>query len=113
MNKYDAYLIEVIASADGGVKLPPAHGSSGIVAKSTFKMDATKAQDKSQFSKYATGEYVITVQQYPTGRSVVVYAILRSRGIVTVDIIPNEMLESPAFTKLNKKSIELFNANQK
>lgn len=112
MNKYEAYLNEVIASADG-VKLTPAHGSSGIVAKTTFKMEPTKAQDKSQFSKYATGEYVITVQQYPTGRAVVVYAIMRSRGIVTVDIIPNEMLESSAFTKLNKKSIELFNANQK
>jgi hypothetical protein len=87
----------------------PASGK--VIAREMVKSDMTKRQEATPYARYASGEYIVTVEDFGGDRiGAQLYSVIRSRGTTSIERAPTEMLEHVAFDKINQKAIALYNA---
>jgi N12 class adenine-specific DNA methylase len=103
----------LVAPSPAGTKAPLEIGAKRVIRQKTVKLPLTKAQQQSPYAEFATGEYLISVQEFEGGPAVSVASIRRAndRGTQSVSVLlaPSEMAESSVFSALRQEAIELFN----
>ena len=116
MNKYEKYIDCLMAPLyESAAKPIIVDGASKIVAHEAVKIPSTKAQERSQYARFVTEEYILSVQENAEtgGKFIAVFAVMAKGGIAAVIRVPNEMLERPEFSKLQKKAENIYNKHVK
>ena len=89
-----------------------ARGATELLAREPLTIPVTRAQSASPYAEHATGEYIVTVQQFSGGPGVIVYAVKTYRsGQQTATLtaeIPTAALESREFGKIEEAARALW-----
>ena len=96
----------------GGEGLTLPIGSKGILARELLEIPVTERQRRSHWGQYATGKYILTVQQFEGGPGSTVYSVAESRSgtlvATSISEVPSEMIESGEFAKIDSAARNLF-----
>ena len=83
-------------------------GASRILRQRVVIARPTAAQTDGPYGRFATGEYIVSVQQFEAGPGVALQAVLRQGSAVAVLTAPSEMLEGRSFPVLARAAADLF-----
>ena len=91
---------------------PIAPGATSVVRQKIVKRPPGRREESSPWGRFATGEYIVSVQQFDGGPATTLHVVRRTGEMVSVEAAPSEMLETGSFGYLRDAATELFSQQQ-